>query len=277
MGKSTGLVKSQLTPKQKEWLEKQITLIKSGIKTMREVHAAIAEIHKYKYWRDTHHSFPAWCEDVLGITKRTANRWIENHRLVTSLPEPDFKSGEQTPIMPDGSHLKDAHVVELRRCAPEGKQDEVLEVAVAVAEALVPEGDKRKPRLTVKIIQEAAAQVAKANAPKKPTIIEEVESQLPRFASIIRSINTIKNELASLHTLTAGKWLSLGTIKADLDLVISNIKHSAPYCTCVYCGGSDHAREDCTGCAGFGLSPKITYDQATEQQQKAATILKAKV
>ncbi len=252
----------KLRPEQRVRLVELVRIVKENLHAVSVMMAAIYEIKHDSLWMETHTTFGDYCVDVLGITKRKAGQWLSVQKTLVAIPAPML---EQT--MPDGSPLRLAHVVTLQRCA-DGKQVEVLARAVEIAEG--------HPRMTSKIIEQAAIEVRLDNAPDKPDLIDEIELGLPLFASAVRAAAGLINEIKVLGRMASGKRLRVDRLESVIEQVIADIRHAKPHSTCVACGGAPGDREECHECGGAGVSTKTIYRLSSDEQRKRARVLGAR-
>ncbi len=236
--------------------------------------AILAELKHRRLYKSTHKRFGHYCADVLGFTLSHARSLVglgSFKTLSDSLAGPEIVIEEGDVVVPSGIELRKSHRAELARL-PAPQRQVVLDCAVAIAEKAMP-SDAPAPRLTAKIIQEAAAAAAGSDvAASELDIPDQAFVDRPLYVAIQNQLSALKRELTKLSERSSAKFLPLDPLVAALRDVQAGLKHGMPYCWCTDCGGDLEEREDCDTCKGLGFNSLTMFKQADGDQQAGARL-----
>jgi hypothetical protein len=78
-----------MTPGERRHLGSLERRINAGLQTFRDVGAALLEIRDKRLYRESHHSFEAYCAERWAINRSRAYQLIDSARVVKALGDPD--------------------------------------------------------------------------------------------------------------------------------------------------------------------------------------------
>lgn len=253
---------AELTTTERADRDRLVDEFNDGRDAYERKNAVLAELKQRRLYKDTHARFADFCVEILGFTASHAQYFIELgsfKAILKSLAGPEIVVEEGDIVVPHGIELRNAHRAEIARL-PAPQRQGVLDRAVEIAEKAMP-ADAAAPRLTAKIIKEAAALEPDTVTPELD-IPEQAFIDRSLWVAVQSQLSAVKRELTKLAERTSAKFLPLDPLLSSLRDAHAALKHGMPYCWCVECDGGVEHREDCGTCKGLGFMSLTMFKQS---------------
>ena len=211
-----------LTDEEKTRFKECEQIIKADLKTFLQVGRALAEIHDYRLYRETHKTFEKYCKDVWDLGQSTAYQKIDGYNAVALLEQKSSAIAELSSNQDQKNILITINEAQARQLTKLKKNPEDQVKAWGLVLEQLNQGKKLTAALVNKAVKEVRGEVTKRKINKTKKAVETTSLLSKQFKyahQMMLDIITAEkdSEWATSKRKEAVKWLQALVKMAESD------------------------------------------------------------